>query len=196
MSGDESADDHSGPVANMQSAMQAFKGYVRNQLDEMRVEVNQNSEEIEALRAQVDQLDAKYESLAGLADGENSTKAKRAADLRQALIRAAESADDGTKGRKWWWREVRDNLATLGHGGFSKPTYHDAMEHAAKAEGFDMDTKIVQTQPGREQEVKAIRVTLDDLPTRGGRNQSTTTNGGVGAARDTERGSETTRKGL
>ena len=157
---------------------------------------------IEDQRERIDELEATMEDLAAQVEGVNqrvssvidadgrddSSPPKRAAALREALIRACgDSAGSLSGGVTWWWKEVRDQLASHGHGDFSKPVYHDAMKDAAELDGFEQTTKFVITG-GQKREVNAIAVDPSKVTAADLRNQLTTRDGqaggGVGAATD------------
>lgn len=157
---------------------------------------------IEDQREAIENLEATVESLAAEVEGVNqrvssvidadgrgdSSPSKRAAALREALIRACgQSAGSISGGVTWWWQEVRDQLASHGHGDFSKPVYHDAMKDAAELDGFERTTKYVITG-GQKREVNAIAVNPSKVTAPDLRNQLTTrggqAGGEVGAAAD------------
>lgn len=135
--------------------------------------VEDATDRVDELEAQVNELNQRMESFIGLAEDERSTPAKRAADLRDAMIRASENSSSISGGVKWWKDEVAEHLATIGHEGLHKPDLYDAMEDAATADGFAMTTKHVRTN-GRQMKVKAIRLDPDDLPTSEGSREITT----------------------
>lgn len=147
------------------------RGYLATQLEDLAERVDTTEERVDDLEARVDALDTRMEAIAGVADDQRSSPEKRVSDLREALIRAAQARSDDAPGIQWWWKEVRDNLASLGHGRLSKPTYYNTMERAAEADGFALTTTTRRIERGendtRVEEVKAIRVVMDDLPTSG-----------------------------
>lgn len=150
--------------------------------------IKNQREQIKNLKSVADDLAAEIEELNERmsniidADGRgDSSPSKRAAALREALIRACgDSAGSLSGGVTWWWREVRDQLASHGHGDFSKPVYHDAMRDAANLEGFKQTTKLVITG-GQKREVNAVAVNPSKVTAPDLRNQLTTQDGQDGA---------------
>jgi len=149
----------------------------------VKPQTDDNADEIAALRAEVERLEseladvrAEQESYMGVDDPEDSNPKKRAEDLRAAMIEVVRSGVNSSSGGvTWWWKEVRDQLASHGHGGYSKPVYHTAMKNAAKnKDAFEMTTKRVTLDNGRTMDVNAIRVRPDELLGQGERNQLTT----------------------
>lgn len=136
-----------------------------------RVEANQeatedNAAEIADLQRRVAELEERMDTFAGIGADERSTPAKRAADLRDAMLKAAQSS--AADGVTWWKDEVQDHLAALGHEDLHKPDIYDAMETAAEHEGFAETNKRVtkETATGKNRtfDARAIRVELDNLP--------------------------------
>ena len=138
--------------------------------DDAREERAELQAEIQDLRATVAQLQTKLEAVAGLADDEASNPEKRAADLRQALIRHARDRD-GTA--TMYWREVKDTLQTLGHSDLKRPQIYTAIEDAATTDGFEK-TKTTSDHGNR---VTAIRVDIDELTAESACNEINTRNG-------------------
>lgn len=115
---------------------------------------------LEDLEDQVAELQSELESVAGVSDGEPSTKEKRAIDLAMALIRRARNRADEDR-YAMWKDDVKDALLDLGHGpDIHKPWIYDAMEAVATAPGFGWTT--ITNPDGRE--VKAVKVNLAELP--------------------------------
>jgi hypothetical protein len=145
-------------------------------LEEQAEEIEAKDERIAELEATVDSLESRLESVIDVDDKADSTPTNRAVALREALVRAASDRLNGS-GVKWWWKEVEEHLATHGHGGFSKPTYHKAMADAADKDGFTETTKEV-ISGGQRREVKAIQVDASEVTDPHLRNQLTTRDAG------------------
>lgn len=145
----------------------------------------ENDELHEKIGEQNERIDGLVETInisMGVNEPSESTPETRARDLRLAMIKQAEYRNDTFSGQiKWWKDEVESHLIDYGHGGFSKPVYYQAMEDAADAQGFTMDTK--QNPDGRT--VDAIRLNPGELPPEMASNQLTT---GKGAPRPGQTG--------
>lgn len=172
------------------------KTFLRSRLSALRDDHDDLAQRVDELESEVESLRAWRENVTGVADDQESTPEKRALDLREAMIRQArQTSADGVT---WWWQQVEENLISLGHGGFKKPTYYAAMEDAAEADGFDITTKTVSIQQGERtitKEVKAVRVKLENLPAndaQSGRKQVTTRGAGGDASESAERGTNMT----
>lgn len=124
---------------------------------------------------QITALETELEAILGVDDEQDSTPDGRERDLRGAMIRSLRNSGSDRAGLTWWWKDVRDHLSTLGHDGFSKPTYYAAMDDAAASDGFDTTEKVV-VENDRTKTVKAIRLRVTDLPGELPRNQLTTQN--------------------
>lgn len=151
-----------------------------------------HADEIGELRADLEDLEAAHEALqsrvASIIDVDSksdSTPELRAVALREAMIRAARDRAGSTGGVTWWWQEVRDQLASHGHGDFSKPVYHSAIEDAAEKDGFMETTKDVLSG-GRRREVKAIQLNPSKVTDAHLRNQLTTQKGATPGAKRAE----------
>lgn len=113
------------------------------------------------LREHVAMLQQQIDAVYGLAEGERSTPAKRAADLRMALIRRAQNSTGPNAGRaSMYYKEVQECFADLGHDTVHRPECMRAITEAAEADGFSIGTKT--SQHGNQ--VKAIRVDIEALP--------------------------------
>jgi hypothetical protein len=130
--------------------------------------VDDNEEAIEDLQDRVADVETdlaeaqqRLDALGGLAKHERSTPDKRALDLKDAMIKAAQEAD--ADGVTWWKDDVRDSLAGRGHSGLHKPDLYDAMDSVADEAGFEETTKHV-TKDGRTYDARAVRVKLHELP--------------------------------
>lgn len=166
MSADEDAASEQGVVHQLKMRVSDLDDYAKEFLASR---ISSNEDEIDALHDRIDELeatvehlDSEMESFIGVSENQRSTPEKRAADLRQAMIRAARNTS-AEKGVKWWKDNVAEHLAAVGHKDLHKPDYYDAMEDAAEADGFEETTKTV-TKDGRTWDAKAIRVTLSELP--------------------------------
>lgn len=126
------------------------------------------------LQQTVATMQERLDSLAGLAEDQETTPEKRIADLREAMIRRAEAREqnsaDGYPRIKMWWKEVQALFADYGHGEISKPDCYKAMREAAKGAGFGESTKT--NENGND--VKAIRLDLDELRAETGSSNPTT----------------------
>jgi len=141
-------------------------------LEEQAEEISEKEQRIDELEATVDGLQSRLDSIIDVDDKADSNPQNRAVALREAMVRAArDRVEDG--GVTWWWKEVRDQLASHGHSGFSKPTYHSTMDDAADKDGFRMATKDV-VSGGQTREVKAVQVVPSKLTDPHLRNQFTT----------------------
>lgn len=149
---------------------------LKPRLDNQAEIIEEKDQRIAELEATVEGLQSKVESIVDVDDKSDSTPVNRAVALREAMVRAARDRVNGD-GVTWWWKEVEEHLATHGHGGFSKPTYHDAMKDATEKDGFSESTKEVITG-GQRREVKAIQVKTSKVTDPHLRNQLTTRVGG------------------
>jgi hypothetical protein len=141
------------------------KQFLRSRLDALRDDHDDLESRVDELEAEIEQLRAWRENVTGVADDRDSDPEKRVLDLREAMIRTARESD--RDGVTWWWQQVRDNLTTLGHEGFSRPTYHQSMKDAADAQGFSLTQKTVAIDRGNRtamEDVTAVRVNLTKLP--------------------------------
>jgi hypothetical protein len=163
------------------SQARTISEFVKPALDELREDRDDARDERVELRERLDALQQQLDAVYGLADDERSTPAKRAADLRLALIRRAQNSTGPNAGRaSMYYREVQECFADLGHETVHRPECMRAMEDAAHADGFEIATKT--SDHGNE--VKAIRVDTDALP-RGIACSDPTTRPTPGTGRDT-----------
>jgi len=128
-------------------------------LEQAVARIDELEQENQQLRAMVQDLKGQLETVSDLAEDQQTTPEKRAADVRSALIRRAKARADGENRAAMHYQDVMDALADLGHGSLHKPQAFDAMEDAAEGEGFSMGTKAKNGN-----QVKAVRVDLDALP--------------------------------
>lgn len=134
---------------------------IKPALDELREARDDARQERVELRERINALQQQLDAVYGLADDERSTPAKRAADLRTALIRRAQHSTGPSAGRaSMYYKEVQECFADLGHETVHRPECMRAMEDAAHADGFSMGTKT--SEHGNE--VKAVRVDTESLP--------------------------------
>jgi hypothetical protein len=141
------------------------KQFLRSRIEALRADHDDLEDRVDELEAEIKQLRAWRENVTGVADDRDSTPQKRVVDLREAMIRTARQSD--RDGVTWWWQQVRDTLTTLGHDGYSRPTYHQAMTDAADADGFALTEKTVAINRGNrtaKEDVTAVRVNLEKLP--------------------------------
>jgi cob(I)alamin adenosyltransferase len=125
-------------------------------IDELETELSERETYIEELEARIEDLETQLEMLDGLADDQASTPEKRAIDLARAMIRQAKTRADGRITK--YYKEVKEDLATLGHEGLHDPQAFTAMEDVSEATGFGM-TKV--NRDGKQ--VKAVGLNLDEL---------------------------------
>ena len=163
------------------SQARTISDFVKPALGELREDRDDARQQRVELRERLDALQQQIDAVYGLADDERSTPAKRAADLRLALIRRARNSTGPSAGRaSMYYREVQECFADLGHETVHRPECMRAMEDAAHADGFSIGTKT--SDHGNE--VKAIRVDTDALP-RGIACSDPTTRPTPGTGRDT-----------
>jgi hypothetical protein len=144
------------------------RSFLKDRLERLRSDHEDLEARVAELEGELEDLQAWRENVTGVADDHESTPEKRVLDLREAMIRQARESD--ADGVTWWWQQVEENLTSLGHAGFSKPTYYETMEAAAAADGFEATTKTVAVQRGNRTEtmdVEAVRVNLPELPASG-----------------------------
>jgi hypothetical protein len=142
----------------------------RDDAREQRVELQAA---VDALSDRVAELERTLDSVVGVEDANASDPAKRANDLRLALVQEADSRDDDHAGRaQMWYKEVKRLFRRTGHGDVSDPDCFKAMRWAAgdeeapesfrqNAAGFKMTSK---TNPNG-QEVKAVAVDKGEVET-------------------------------
>lgn len=104
---------------------------VSARLRQLVMQYEDTQETISELTDRVDELETELDSLTGVGEGEQSTPAKRALDLRQKLFNAAK-ARSGRDQIQWEWTEVRDQLEGDGHGTVHAPQAYRAMKEAAQ----------------------------------------------------------------
>lgn len=143
----------------------------RDDAREERVELR---ESVDGLQSQMEDLQARQENILGVQNPCDSGPAKRAIDVRVALIRRAKArSDKGAGHAKVHHQDVEEILADHGHGSVSKPARFRAMEEAAK--GIDTREFTEQSPPpgfdlvedGGElkgRSVKVVRCQLESLP--------------------------------
>jgi hypothetical protein len=157
--------DHLGDFEQRLDALETSQARTISQLikpalDELREDRDDARQERVELREQVRSLQQQVNAVYGLADDERSTPAKRAADLRMALIRRANSQTGPNGGRSsMHYKEVQDCFADIGHETVHAPECYDAMDEAALADGFSLGTKAKNGE-----QIKAIRVDTEALP--------------------------------
>lgn len=142
---------------------------IQPQLEELREQRDDAREERAELKAQVEmltkrnrELEAKLDSVIGLAEDETGGPEKRKTDLRMGLIRRAEAKSDANAGRAaMHWKDVQHFFADQGYGEVVKPLCYDAMEDAACADGFQL-LEDGKQKDGRD--VRAVAVDLEELP--------------------------------
>ncbi|NHN49990.1 hypothetical protein G9464_20690 [Halostella sp. JP-L12] len=147
------------------------KEYLKSRVDTLEDENQMLRKELEHLRAELEETKQEIEAFTGPSGG-RSPPEKRAADLKHALIRAAEEASNASvnkAGAKKHYRDAWESLAEAGHTDLNKPDVYDAMEDAAEAEGFFLGQKSCD---GRK--IKAVGVKLDELPAHERGRDSTT----------------------
>lgn len=154
---------HTQDVDDLDARLDVLEGWqdmVNNVLmprvDELEDALEQRNDRIQSLEDRVHDLEAQLEMLDGLADSQASTPQKRAADLARAMVRQAQETADGRVSR--YYKEVKQDLATLGHESIHDPQAYSAMDAVAEMTGFG---KMTTTRDG--QDVEAVYVNLDEL---------------------------------
>lgn len=129
--------------------------------DDAREERAELFQMVQDLQETVTELDQRIEDMAGLAEDQETNPQKRVSDLRQIMIRRAKARGDSDDYERTalWWEEVQDKFAELGHGEISKPDCYKAMNDLEEFPGFKEGTK--SNRHGNE--VKAIRLNMDEL---------------------------------
>lgn len=152
-------------------------------IEEQQQRIDELEDTVQTLAGDVEVVDERVDGIIDVDSDDVSDPPKRAVALREAMIRASgDDAGSFSGGVTWWWKEVRDQLATHGHGSFSKPVYHTAMDDAAEKDGFALTTKEVITG-GQRREVNAISLNPEEVTSPSLRNQLTT-RPGVEASQD------------
>lgn len=126
---------------------------------------------VESLAQRVSDLEARQAA-------KQSDKESRTDELRDVLARKARA----NGARAWSYRDIRDELLTLGYGEFSKPVYYDHMDALAERQAFETTTKVQTVAHGdseRTATVEAVGVDPDQLPPEPSSNPVTT--GGMAA---------------
>lgn len=179
-------------LRNRLNRLEDWKDHVlESKLDEKDRQIAALETTVAEHEQRIASLETELEAILGVDDDQDSTPDQRAQDLRGAMIRSLRNSGSDRDGITWWWKDVRDHLSTLGHDGFSKPTYYAAMDDAVAAgDGFD-ETKTVVVEDGRTKTVKAIRLKVADLPGELPRNQLTTQNNAPGGEHGVEPPAET-----
>ncbi len=108
---------------------------VTKRLERHEDELGELRERVADLEAENNALRTELDSLVGLADDQQSTPEKRAADLRQKLQNVARNRDSGMV--SWTYRDVRDHLEAVGHENIYAAQAYRAMKDAAE---YDEDT--------------------------------------------------------
>lgn len=161
----EKVDDLESTVEDLQAFHDWYMNHQKGRVDELEQELAEERAARKSLEKTVNEQGARLDAIVGVSEDEQSKPEKRVADLREALIRQAQ-ANTNRNEASMHTGEIKKLFASLGHTGKNGKVYsqwrHDAMEDAAEAEGFRMDTK---QKDGRE--VKAVVVNLDALPAHG-----------------------------
>lgn len=160
----DTLEEHAARLDNVEGYQEFIKNFVKpklSELEELRDEQERYDQRLSA-------LEEKFDTLAGLGEGDKSTPQKRALDLRQVMIRRAEGRADGRVAL--YYQEVLDALRDVGHESLHKPQAYTAMEDAADATGFK-EVKI--TRNGKR--VDGVALNLDALPAHARSNEINTT---------------------
>ena len=155
---DEDAEDLYARLDELEGWQSYIKDHVIPRVDELETTVEQRDERIQQLEARVQDLERQLQTLDGLADDEATTPQKRAVDLARAMIRQANTRPDGRIAK--YYKEVKEDLATLGHDDLYDQQAFNAMEDVADVSGFGLTTV---TRNG--QQVKAVGLNLAELAT-------------------------------
>lgn len=148
---------------------------LQDRLDDALDRLDDLEAENERLSERVEQLDHQVENLIGVDDPDLSTHDKRTRDVRAAMIRRAEAKaekrSDGIEGKiALGYSEIQDLLADHGHGQIYKPQAYRIMDDIEHVDGFSKGTK----RSSHGNDVKAIRLNLDELPAYARGNDVTT----------------------
>jgi len=158
----EMVEDLQSTVEDLQAFHDWYMNHEKGRVDDLEQELAEERAARQSLEQTVSEQGTRLETIVGVGEDEQSNPEKRIADLRDALIRQAQ-ANTNRQEASMHTGEVKKLFASLGHTGKNGKVYsqwrQDAMEDAAEAEGFRMDTK---QKDGRE--VKAVVVNLDALP--------------------------------
>lgn len=175
----EQVEELESTVEDLKAFQEWYMNHQKPRVDELQDELQTEREARQAAEQTVSDMQARLEAIVGVGEDEQSTPDKRIADLREALIRQAQSNTNRDEA-SMHHAEVGDLFATLGHTGKNDKVYnqwrHDAMEDAAEAEGFRLGTKQKDGQ-----EVKAVIVDLDALPAHSTSNEIITSGDGEAA---------------
>lgn len=108
---------------------------VNTRLRQLVMQYEDTQEKVAELTERVEELEETLDALAGVGEGEQSTPAKRALDLRQLLLNAAkakrENSTDNPGMVQWEYSQVTDQLEANGHGTVHPPQAVRAMKEAA-----------------------------------------------------------------
>jgi TolA-binding protein len=152
----DTADRNDARLDQLEGWQNWVQEHLAPRVEELEDELADRESRIDELEARVDDLETQLEMLDGLADDQSSTPQKRAVDLARAMIRQAKTRADGRITK--YYKEVKEDLATLGHEDLHDPQAFTAMEDVAEATGFGM------TQVNRDgKQVKAVGLNLDEL---------------------------------
>lgn len=157
--------------------------HVLPRIDDLEAQLAEKDDHIRTLENRVMELEAQLEMLDGLAEDQQSTPTKRAVDLARAMVRQAGQSSDGRVAR--YYKEVKQDLATLGHDDIHDPQAYQAMEDVAGIDGFGTMTVIRD-----DRDVEAVYVNLGELDRDGFVNEIN--NGEDRAATDSSHDSATT----
>ncbi len=144
---------------------------VMKRLERHEEELDSLRETVATLKTENQELRSDLDSLVGLADDQESTPQKRAADLRHKLQNVARNRDSGMV--SWTYREVRDQLEGVGHENIYAAQAYDAMKDAAE---YDEDTNTshadgfayIKNDDGQW----TIRVNMNALPAHAAVNEN------------------------
>jgi len=142
-----------GELAGKLEAERGRRRNIEEEVSDLRSENEELQKAFEMLRREVTALKARYEKLAGLADGEESTATKRRRDLLIILERKARR-NGGVFAMDY--NDVKDDLAAHGHGRIEDPqAYRDLRWIAERVGGCTLTNHQVS---GNE----AVEIDLND----------------------------------
>lgn len=152
--------------------MLRVRNSVQNDMEQYRDNVvkpkfNALEEEIERLRAELEDQRGTLENITGPADGNPTKPEQRSRAVRQMMINQAKAREHGTLG--WDYNDVIDNLESNGHGRVYAQQAYRIMENAGEADGFGH----TKDDDGKH----SLRVSLSALPSEQSINNVNNANG-------------------
>jgi len=140
-------------LENRLEAEQKAREQLAEDVDELRAYVEQLEQERDGLRERVLALESALDRLSGLADEEESTPAARARDLVLALKNRAQTRTSGAAHMDY--TDVKDTLTDQGHGTVYDQQAYRAMETAAG--------EVAGVSEGTFDDKQVVRFDLEDF---------------------------------